>query len=135
MSATTAFMTLYKRESSGREQKILKKLNVRFVYNFLGGGGGIILNPLNRYIHLEALPQPVDIMLPTFSWVLEIHLHTVYLTYPSRTNHHIIQQRIRNTIITQHRQLIKICHCNPTQLPTLRPRPIMLARQIINPFS
>ena len=45
--------------------------------------------PLIPYIHLHALPQHVDIMLAMFSWVFEIGLHTVYLTYPPRTHHHI----------------------------------------------
>ena len=49
------------------------------------------LPPLNPYIHLHALPQPVDIILAMFSWVLVIGLHTVYLTYPPRTHHHILQ--------------------------------------------
>ena len=47
-------------------------------------------------------------MLAIFSWLLEIRLNTVYLTYPLSTYHHRLQWRIRNIILTQPRQLIQI---------------------------
>ncbi len=50
-----------------------------------------IASLLNLYIHLHGHPQPVGIMLAMFSLVLEIRLHTVYLTYSPRTHHHILQ--------------------------------------------
>ena len=47
--------------------------------------------PLKLYIHLQAPPPPVDIMLAMFSWLLQISLHIEYLTYPLRTYHHRLQ--------------------------------------------
>ena len=43
---------------------------------------------LNLCIHFHAC-QPVDIMSVMFSWLLEIRLHTVYLTHLLCTHHHI----------------------------------------------
>ena len=44
------------------------------------------------FISIANHPQkPVDIMLAMFSWMLEILLHTEYLTYLLHTYHHWLQ--------------------------------------------
>ena len=46
---------------------------------------------LNFYIQLQEPPLSVEIMLAMFSWLLEIRLHTVYLTYPFWAYYHRLQ--------------------------------------------
>ena len=46
--------------------------------------------PLNLYIHLQTPSPFIDIILAIISWLLEVCLNTVYLSYSLCTYHHVV---------------------------------------------